>query len=249
MMRRRTASTRAGFFLSQLQPGMRVLDVGCGQGTITAGLAEAVAPDGAVVGVDVQPKQVAAARQASEKQPHAPTRLSFQVGSVYSLGFSDGTFDAAFAHGLFEHLAEPKKALRELRRVLAAGGRLGLCSSDWSGAVVQPRRSDVDIALSCYLALRRWAGGDPFAGGRLAKLVSDDGGFTDLAASEQAQADLSYHELAEYVGKRIRLAAGLTSGPEQMALAGAARAATRWAGSGDGCFRQRWVAVTARKAA
>ena len=57
----RTASQEAAFFLPSLRPGIRVLDLGCGPGSITLGLAEAVAP-GEVVGVDFQPSQVAQAR-------------------------------------------------------------------------------------------------------------------------------------------------------------------------------------------
>jgi 2-polyprenyl-3-methyl-5-hydroxy-6-metoxy-1,4-benzoquinol methylase len=60
----RTASQEAAFFLPFLRPGMRVLDLGCGPGSITLGLAEAVAP-GEIVGVDVQPSQVAQAQALS----------------------------------------------------------------------------------------------------------------------------------------------------------------------------------------
>jgi 2-polyprenyl-3-methyl-5-hydroxy-6-metoxy-1,4-benzoquinol methylase len=58
---RRVAATSAAFFLPHLRPGLRLLDCGCGPGSITFGLAEAVAP-GEVVGFDVQPAQVERAR-------------------------------------------------------------------------------------------------------------------------------------------------------------------------------------------
>ena len=55
-LQRRTAANEAGFLLPHLSAGMRLLDCGCGPGSITAGLAEAVAP-GQAVGVDIEPNQ------------------------------------------------------------------------------------------------------------------------------------------------------------------------------------------------
>jgi len=57
----RTATGAAGFFIPHLHGGMSLLDCGCGPGSITLGLAEVVAP-GLVVGVDVEPRKVEAAR-------------------------------------------------------------------------------------------------------------------------------------------------------------------------------------------
>jgi SAM-dependent methyltransferase len=227
MMSSRTAHRRAGFLLPFLKNGMRVLDVGCGPGTITLGLAEAVAPDGDVVGVDTDASQLELARATSVGN------VSFQVGSAYALPFADQSFDAVLAHALLEHLAQPKEALAEIRRVLRPGGLVGVCSSDWSGAVVEPRSADVELALSCHFELRRHAGGDPFAGARLPSLI-EEAGFVGITTTVTDELDLSYRELAAYVGERIERVDG-------------AAAARRWARGEDGTFTQRWVAVSARK--
>lgn len=212
MLRNRSAHARAGFVLPFLRNGTRVLDVGCGPATITRGLAEAVAPRGFVVGVDVR--------------PGGPSVL----GSVYALPLATGSVDVAFAHGLAEHLGDVPLALAELRRVLRPGGVLALVSSDWSGAVVQPRTADVDAALRGHFRLRREAGGDPFAGGRLPSAVRTVG-FTDVTARNTDWPDMSYPELANYVAAR------LTDMPSEHA------AATRWAQQRAGTFTQRWVQV------
>ena len=91
--------------------------------------------------------------------------------------FSGKSFDAVLSHAVFEHLARPLAALAELRRVLRPGGVLGVCSSDWGDAQIEPRGEDVDLALRCHLLLRRKAGGDPYAGARLPGWI-EAAGFT-----------------------------------------------------------------------
>jgi ubiquinone/menaquinone biosynthesis C-methylase UbiE len=94
-MATRTAAQEAAFFLPFLRPGMRVLDVGCGPGSITLGLAEVVAP-GVVVGIDVDPAQVEQAQALAEARSMKNAR--FEVADIYRLPFPNGSFDAAFAH-------------------------------------------------------------------------------------------------------------------------------------------------------
>ena len=88
-----------------------MLDLGCGPGSITLGLAEAVDP-GEVVGVDFQPSQVAQAQSLSSA--HGVMNARFEVGDVYRLPFAEGSFDAAFANTLLMHLRQPIRALVEM---------------------------------------------------------------------------------------------------------------------------------------
>ena len=133
----RTASQEAAFFLPSLRPGMRVLDLGCGPGSITLGLAEAVAP-GEVVGVDLQPEQVEQARALDAARGVINAR--FEVAEVYRLPFPDGAFDAAFAHAVLMHLREPVRALAELRRVLRPAALLGFATVIGADVSTRPRR-------------------------------------------------------------------------------------------------------------
>jgi len=107
----RTASRNAAFFLPYLRPGMQVLDVGCGPGSIAVGLGEAVAP-GNVVGIDLQPTQIEQAHVLAAKR--AVSNVRFEVADAYRLPFPDHSFDAAFAHALLNHLREPVRALVEM---------------------------------------------------------------------------------------------------------------------------------------
>jgi SAM-dependent methyltransferase len=106
--------------LVNVEAGMRVLDVGCGPGpTLAAGLRR-TGSSGSVVGVDVSAEMVSTARRLV-RGPN----VGFELADVCALPFPDGTFDAVTASLCLFLLGDPEQALREIRRVLHVGGRLG----------------------------------------------------------------------------------------------------------------------------
>ena len=106
--RRRTAKNSAAYLLPLLAPGMSLLDVGCGPGTITVDLAPRVAP-GPVVGVDRAAEVLAEADALLADRP--ATNVRFEPGDISGLAFADGTFDVVHAHQVLQHLADPVAAL------------------------------------------------------------------------------------------------------------------------------------------
>ena len=119
----RTAEHQAAFLLPYLQPGMDLLDVGCGPGTITLGLARAVAP-GQVIGIDHDAAELDAARKRAAERGISNVR--FEMGDVRSLPFEESAFDAAYENDLFVHLAnDAVRAAEEVYRVLKPGGLFG----------------------------------------------------------------------------------------------------------------------------
>jgi ubiquinone/menaquinone biosynthesis C-methylase UbiE len=233
MMSARTAGDRAEFVVRTLTPGMRVLDVGCGPGSITRGFVPIVG-SGRVLGVDLEPRQFP-----------AESTVDFVAGSVYALPVPSESIDLAFAHALFEHLSRPAEALQELRRVLRPGGTLALSTSDWSRARLQPKTVNVVAALRGHYLLRRRAGGDPFAGKHIAGHV-EQAGFRDIRIHARFRPDMPYRELARYV--ESRLDAALSASPtDRDQLASAARSAWAWSHAGDGSFTQCWQELLAVK--
>lgn len=105
-----------------LAPGEQVLDIACGTGLVTLAAARAVAPHGAVVGVDLSGEMVAAAtnRAQASQQPNA----SFARMNAERLELPDSHFDAALCALGLMYLPEPEQALREMRRVLRPAGRM-----------------------------------------------------------------------------------------------------------------------------
>ena len=101
-------------------PGQRLLDVGCGPGTVTIDLAARVAP-GEVVGLDRSAVVVEMRTRGRGRRP-APCNVTFEAGDVYALPYDDDAFDVVHAHQVLQHLTDPVAALREMRRVTRPGG-------------------------------------------------------------------------------------------------------------------------------
>lgn len=143
----RTAENSARFLLGALRPGQRLLDVGCGPGTITLDLAALVAP-GRVVGIDRSAEVIAAAE--ANRAAADVANVVFTTGDVHHLVDDDASFDVVHAHQVLQHLSDPVGALAEMRRVLRAGGVLAVRDSDYGGFVWSPADARLDRWLELY---------------------------------------------------------------------------------------------------
>jgi len=168
----RTASREAAFLVPYLHAGMQLLDVGCGPGSITLGLAESVAP-GWAVGIDLQSAQIEQARELAAARGVRTAR--FEVADIYGLPFPDKSFDAAFAHGVLMHLREPVRALAELHRVLRPGGIVGIRDPDWGATLRAPATPLWEQWRALAVRVRQHNGGDPFLGRHHRRLLLEAG--------------------------------------------------------------------------
>jgi ubiquinone/menaquinone biosynthesis C-methylase UbiE len=174
----RTAENSAGYLLDALRPGLKLLDVGCGPGTITVDLARRVAP-GRVVGIDRAPEVVG---QAGRHARALGVSVDLHVSDLYALPFADASFDVVHAHQVLQHLSDPVRALTEMRRVLGPGGVLAARDGDYACFGWAPHDPWLSRWLELYRAVARRNAGEPDAG-RFLKGWAQAAGFRDVQAT------------------------------------------------------------------
>jgi ubiquinone/menaquinone biosynthesis C-methylase UbiE len=177
----RNAADYADFFLPHLSDGSIVLDIGCGQGTITLGLAGAA---GHVVGVDLDDEEFAEARMWAAE--HEIENVEFRVGSVDALDFPADHFDAGLCHSMLETLEHPLEALVEIKRTLKPGGVIGVACVEYGGLVLAGPEEEL---LKRFYSVREqvWQlenAADPHRGRRLRGLLKE-AGFDRIDASSK----------------------------------------------------------------
>jgi ubiquinone/menaquinone biosynthesis C-methylase UbiE len=110
--------------LAHPKPGERVIDIACGTGIVARIAASRVGPSGAVAGVDLNPGMLNVAR--SLKTADDAASIEWREASADKLPFPDGSFDVAYCQLGLQFFADRPAALREMRRVLSAKGRLAV---------------------------------------------------------------------------------------------------------------------------
>ena len=120
-----------------LGKGARVLDVGCGPGNITIGIADIVKP-GAVVGIEPEEKSVFQALETAERQNC--TNVSFKVGDGQNLDYDDNSFDISCSHQVLQWTQDPLASVKEQKRVTVKDGWVIARVGYWDSSVFYPPR-------------------------------------------------------------------------------------------------------------
>lgn len=157
----RTALNSASFLLPHLKPNMKILDIGCGPGTITVDLATYV-PDGHVTGLERAGSVLTQAQTLTQER--GLTNVAFVEGDANALSYADGTFDVVFCHQVLQHVGDPVGVLREMRRVVRAGGVVAAREADYSSFAWYPELGALTEWLALYARTARRNGGEPNAG-------------------------------------------------------------------------------------
>ena len=242
----RDAANSAAYVLPHLSPGLELLDVGCGPGTITLDLAARVAP-GRVVGIDTATEVLAEAedrrRSAAGEDAPGATTTTFTTGDVYALGYERASFDIVHAHQVLQHLTDPVAALGEIRRVLRPGGLVAVRDSDYGAFLWAPAVPGLDRWLELYHQVTAHNGADADAGRHLLGWVRR-AGFDDAVFSSSTWtfadphsrawwSDLWAERVVASAFSRQALDYALSTRQELTEIAAAWR---HWAGHDDAVF-------------
>jgi len=176
----RSAENSAAYLLPHLRPGLDLLDVGCGPGSITLDLARLVAP-GRVVGLEYAEEALRLAREAAQEQGLAD-QVEFVTGDAHALDLPDASFDVVHAHQVMHHLTDPVSALREMGRVCRPDGVVAAREADYGAMTWFPDLDGLEQWRATYRAVSLHNGAHPDAGRRLRSLALQ-AGFAKVVSS------------------------------------------------------------------
>ena len=198
LLNRLTNGPFIGFL--DVQPRMRVLEVGSGLGILAAEVA-AAAERIEVVGLERSSEQIAAAVKAQ--------LVDYVQGDAHELPFADGQFDLVYCRYLLEHVADPVRVLAEMRRVARAGGRVAAMENDISLVRLDPPCPAFDSVWSAFATHQRQIGGDGLIGRRLYRLFRE-AGLSQIELS--VQPELHWHGSPGFAPWLENLAGNVRSG-------------------------------------
>jgi ubiquinone/menaquinone biosynthesis C-methylase UbiE len=199
----------------ELRAGLRVLDVGCGTGGYLRILAPLVTP-GPAVGIDLSETLIA---QALQRTAADETNVSFRVANAYDLPFPDASFDRVVATQILLHLADPWRAVTEMRRVLAPGGLISVGEWDWDSTCLAVSDRELGRRFTHLLC-------DQMHNGLIVRELPwqlERSGFTHVSVTPQVHLSrdpgAAYEWLIEPVARELARTGALTAGEGDRLLA------------------------------
>ncbi len=194
LLKEHTVHSHAAHLLPYLQPGQRLLDFGCGPGTISVGLAEAIEP-GEMHGVDLQRSQIDLARSVANAGGHR--NATFHVGDVTDLPFEDDHFDLAHGHSILTYVPDTRAVLAEVKRVLRPGGLVSVREGIIGSSFVAPDFEILGDAWVTFAELITADDGHPHMGRDLKRHLLE-AGFTDLRPTASFTSHTTADEVASF---------------------------------------------------
>ncbi|MCH8148403.1 MAG: methyltransferase domain-containing protein, partial [Planctomycetes bacterium] len=151
-----------------MKPDSKVLDAGCGSGSMTRLMAKRTAR-GHVTGVDLNGKYLDYAREVAQEEGIG--NISFDTGDIFDLPFDDDSFDIVWSKYVLQWVNEPAKAVKEFKRVTRPGGHVVCCNFDnllvYNYPVDEALQSDIESVISGLI--------DPYVGRKMYSMFLGEG--------------------------------------------------------------------------
>ena len=164
---------------TQYPAGSRVLEAGCGIGAQTVILAKN-SPGARITSIDISEDSL---KRAQEKvRQEGITNVTFRQGDIFNLPFGPESFDHIFVCFVLEHLADPQRALGQLRPLLKESGTITVIEGDHGSTFFHPENADAHKAIDGLVELQRRGGGNALIGRQLFPLMTA-AGFGDVSVS------------------------------------------------------------------
>ena len=231
--------------------GSRVLEAGCGIGAQTVILARN-SPEAQITSVDISEDSL---KRAQEKiRQEGITNVEFRQGDIFRLPFGPESFDHIFVCFVLEHLADPQRALEQLRPLLKDGGTITVIEGDHGSAYFHPDNADAHRVIDCLVELQRRGGGNALIGRQLFPVVAA-AGFRDVSVSPRMVyidssrpvlvkgfTKLTFTAMVEGVGPEVEKHGLMSREAWERGIAALYRTAEK-----DGVFCYTFFKATARK--
>jgi SAM-dependent methyltransferase len=173
LFNQRTVEQDAPLVAPHLRPGMRLVDFGCGAGSLICGFARLISP-GDALGFDISEDAIGRARALAEQT--GLTNVRFSVANIAELELPTESLDVAHFSNVLRYMREPERALRLAFRSLKSGGLVAACeaqnSGDWAAG---PNADSMMLVNRLVQDENKAQGGDPLIGGRLRGLLREAG--------------------------------------------------------------------------
>jgi len=145
--------TRRTLKLAGIKSGMHCVDIGCGYGDVSFMMAKLVGQNGSVIGIDAKKNVIEACKERAKKEN--ATNVRFLVGDIYDNRLDNNSFDFVFSRFLFQHLAEPKKALNEMIKLVKPRGIIAAEENDHGIWLSYPPSPGFEKLRRVYIDLLR----------------------------------------------------------------------------------------------
>lgn len=175
----RTVANSASFLVPYLKPDMKILDIGCGPGTITVDLATYV-PEGHVTGLERVADVLSKGRALATER--GVTNVDFVAGDANGLAYADESFDVVFCHQVLQHVGDPVGMLGEMKRVVKKGGVVAAREADYGTFAWFPEVKGLEEWMDVYQRGARHNGAEPNAG-RMLHSWARKAGFRDFKST------------------------------------------------------------------